>query len=106
MSHALRVMLDWLMVKHHKMVVLRYASMNFGDQCVMPSGTSETLMLCVNNWGIMEVRMHNFVSLVTREMHFFTFFQHLLRCKDTLYYQMHPSFIILTMSNVLEMKLF
>ena len=74
MSHALRVMLDWLMVKHHKMVVLRYASMNFGDQCVMPSGTSETLMLCVDNWGIMEVRMHNLVSLVTREMCFSTFF--------------------------------
>ena len=49
------------MVKHHKMVVLRYVSMNFGDPCVMSFGTSETLMLCVDKWGIMEVRMHNFV---------------------------------------------
>ena len=49
MGHALRVMLDWLMVKHHTMVVLRYALMDFGDQCAMPFGTSETLMLCVNN---------------------------------------------------------
>ena len=72
MRHALRVMLDWLMVRHHKMVVLRYVSMNFGDPCVMTFGTSETVMLCVDNWGIMEVYyVPHCVSPVTREICFF-----------------------------------
>ena len=45
----MRLMLDWLVVKHKMMVEYRYVSMDFGDQCVMITGIAGMLEWYVDN---------------------------------------------------------
>ena len=53
----MRLMLDWLMVKHKMMVEYRYVSMDFGDQCVMISGIAGMLEWYVDNLDMMDVSL-------------------------------------------------
>ena len=45
----MRLMFDWLVVEHQMMDEWRYVSMGLGVQYVLADGTTEMLMLCVDN---------------------------------------------------------
>ena len=45
----MRLMFDWLVVEHQMMDEWRYVLMGLGVQYVLADGTTEMLMLCVDN---------------------------------------------------------
>ena len=57
-GNVMRLMLDWLVVKHQNMDEWRYVWMGSGDQYVVTDGTTVMLMLCVDNWDMMEVSLN------------------------------------------------
>ena len=54
----MRLMFDWLVVEHQMMDEWRYVSMGLGVQYVLADGTTEMLMLCVDNWDMMDVSLN------------------------------------------------
>ena len=56
-GNVMRLLLDSLVVKHQMMDEWRYVWMGSGDQYVVTDGTTEMLMLCVDNWDMMEVSL-------------------------------------------------
>ena len=60
----MRLMLDWLVAKHHMREKWRYVSMDCGAQCVLNSiggrertGILRRLGWCADNWGMMDVSL-------------------------------------------------
>ena len=64
-GNVMRLMFNSLVVKHQMMEELRYVWMGSGDQYVVTDGTTEMLMLCVDNWDMMEVSFN--ISLTSMQ---------------------------------------
>ena len=60
----MRLMLDWLRVRHLTMDEWRYVYMDYGGQCVITGGTSEMLKLCVDSYNTMDVSVYTLVMRV------------------------------------------
>ena len=57
-GNVMRLLFDSLVVKHQMMDEWRYVWMGPGVQSVVTDGTTEMLILCVDNWDMMDVSLN------------------------------------------------